>query len=335
MADQLPLFPPSTPVGRPPARSLRIAPLAPVSAETSIAAASSMFDEHLVREGKTENTRLAFASDLRLFAGRVGDARSVGGIRRSDLREFLTWMAEHRDEPCSAKTYARRVTTLKVFFSWLFLSGAIPEDPAAPLVHRRARAPLPLVLSDGEVASLLTAAWKIARHTEAPDPRPLLLVRLLLDTGLKKGELARLDVSDIARESQPPSLLVRYESASMANKQRRVTFSEIALGVLDRYQARYRPTGRLFDCTPRNLEYVLADLVSASGLPEKTSFETLRWTSALRGHRAGVGEDVLRERLGLSPITWAETRLKLELLAASVGPAIVVGEYFEQPLEDS
>lgn len=329
MADQLPLFPSIAPQGRSPAIPARVAPLAPVSAESSIAAASSMFDEHLGREGKTENTRLAFASDLRLFASRVGDARSVGGIRRDDLREFLTWMAEHREEPCSAKTYARRVTTLKVFFGWLAVSGAIAEDPAASLVHRRAQAPLPLILSDVEVASILEVASKVAVHPEKPDPRPLLLVRLLLDTGLKKGELARLQVTDIAMEARPPSLLVRYESSHWANKQRRVNFSDSTLNVLKSYRTRYQYAGRLFDCTPRNLEYVLEDLVAASGLPGKTSFETLRWTSALRAHRAGVAEDTLRDRLGLSPISWAQTRLKLELLAASVGPAIVVGEYFQ------
>lgn len=333
MSDQLPLFPKTAPRGRPAESPRRLAPLVPVSAESSLAAASGAFDEHLVREGKTENTRRAFASDLRLLAQRLGDARPVGGIQRSDLLTFLTWMAEHRDEPCSPKTYARRVTTLKVFFAWLFESGATPDDPAAALVHRRTRTGLPFVLSDGEVASLLAAGAQVMDHPESPDPRPLALVRLLLDTGLKKGELARLDVTDIARESLPPSLLVRYESARLAIKQRRVSFSASALIALDRYRARYRPTGRLFDCTPRNLEYVLTDLVAASGLPQRTSFETLRWTSALRAHRAGIQEDTLRERLGLSPITWAETRRKLELLAASVGPAIVVGEYFEQPAE--
>ena len=332
MADQLPLFPErseSPPRGRRPITEPRVAPLSPVSAETSLKAASASFDEHLVRDGKTENTRRAFASDLRLLSKRLGETRSVGGIRRNDLTAFLTWMAEHRDEPCSAKTYARRITTLKVFFSWLARLGATVEDPAAGLVHRRARTPLPLVLSDDEVAALLSTAALMTTHPDAPDPRPELLVRMLLDTGLKKGELARLEMADIAMQAQPASLLVRYESSRWASKQRRVNFSDTTLNALERYVARYRSSDRLFDCTPRNLEYVLADLVTVSGLPEKTSFETLRWTSALRAHRASVDEDTLRERLGLSPITWAETRRKLELLAASVGPAIVVGEFFE------
>ena len=72
----------------------------------------------------------------------------------------------------------------------------------------------------------------------------------------------------------------------------------------------------------------LLDLVRQAALPERTSFETLRWTSALRCWRSGMAPDVLSARLGLSPITWAETAQKLGLLAAGVGPATGVSEAF-------
>ena len=337
MAPQLPLFPEApVPVPRPTPRDApgtpeRVALLPPVQADTSLAAAATAFDEHLVRDGKTDNTRRAFASDLRLLAERLGSGRSVGAISVDDLQQFLTWMLEYRAQPCSDKTYARRVTTLKVFFGWLHDIGAIGRDPSRPLVHRRAVLPLPLVLTDDEVARLLASAQAVRSRRDAPDPRPALLVRLLLDTGLKKGELARLNVGDVdAGPDEPvPSLLVRYdESPRWKDKARRVTLSPHALGLLDEYTAHYQASGRLFACTPRNLEYVLEDLVAAAGLPPKTSFETLRWTSALRAWRSGMLPEDLRERLGLSPVTWADTKRKLELLAATVGPERGVGAWF-------
>lgn len=338
MDGQLPLFadapipPPRETPRDAPGTPERVAPLAPVVAETSLAAAATAFDEHLVREGKTDNTRRAFASDLRLLAERLGSGRAVGRVTVDDLQGFLTWMLEYRAQPCSDKTYARRVTTLKVFFGWLHEAGALRRDPSAPLVHRRALPPLPLVLTDDEVARLLAAAEAVRARTESPDPRPALLVRLLLDAGLKKGELARLAVADLdaAAADGASSLLVRYdERPRWQEKARRIDLSPHVAPLLAGYLRRYESTGRLFDCTPRNLEYVLEDVVAAAGLPARTSFETLRWTSALRAWRAGTDPEALRERLGLSPVTWADTRRKLELLAATVGPARGVGAWFD------
>lgn len=100
----------------------------------------------------------------------------MGAVTTEALEAFLAWMAAHRGEPCSPKTYARRVATLKAFFGWLRAIEAIPRDPALALVHRRADPPLPQVLSDAEVERLLATAqgrWTGA----AAGPRPALVVR--------------------------------------------------------------------------------------------------------------------------------------------------------------
>lgn len=301
-------------------------------ADSPLGAAAEAFDLHLAREGKTANTRRAFGSDLRLLAERLGAEKPVGSIGREDLERFLSWLLEGRGRPCSAKTYARRVTTLKVFFAWLQKEGAREDDPAAGLVHRRAMAPLPLVLTDDEVARLLAEAARRRTAARAADARPELLVRLLLDTGLKKGELSALRDADVSAEARPPQVLVRYDDPRWAEKERSVAFDAALLPVLAAYRAAYRPQERLFACTARNLEYVLAELVRSAELPPRCGFETLRWTSALRAWRAGVDEEAIRLRLGLSPITWSQTRRKLELLAPTAGPAKGVSERFPSPV---
>jgi integrase/recombinase XerD len=301
-----------------------------VQARTSLAAAATAFGEHLTRAGKTDNTRRAFLSDLRLLAEHAGADRPVGEFESDDLRAYLTWMREHRGRPCSAKTYARRLTSLKVFFAWLHERGAIAADPALPLIHRRAEPPLPLVLDDSQVARLL----KVARRPLAAmrvDARPALLIRLLLDTALKKGEVARLRASDVAASGPDPSLLVRYDDPRWADKERRVEFSTFVAPLLEVYLEQHSGAERLFDCTARNLEYVLTELVEQADLPPRTSFETLRWTSATRAWRAGVEEDALREALGLSSITWVGTVRKLALLAGTTGDERVAQRWFPEP----
>ena len=47
-----------------------------------------------------------------------------------------------------AKSYARRLTTLKVFFGWLTAAEVLDRDSAAPLIHVHPTTPFPEVLSD-------------------------------------------------------------------------------------------------------------------------------------------------------------------------------------------
>ena len=51
----------------------------------------------------------------------------------------------------------------------------------------------------------------------------------------------------------------------------------------------------------------------------QVGFETLRWTSAVRDFRTGVPEDRLRQKMGLTKISWRETREKIYKLAGRTG----------------
>ncbi len=67
-------------------------------------------------------------------------------------------MQTERGTPCSPKTLARRITSLKVLFGWLHGVGVIGTDPAAPVAQQPARPPLPVILRDEEVKRLLRTA---------------------------------------------------------------------------------------------------------------------------------------------------------------------------------
>jgi integrase/recombinase XerD len=58
-------------------------------------------------------------------------------------------------------------------------------------------------------------------------------------------------------------------------------------------------------------------VAEAAEIPKgRLSFENLRWASALYDYRRGVEPDAIREKLGLSKITWRETKSKLDKLKA-------------------
>jgi integrase/recombinase XerD len=282
---------------------------------SSLSAAIGAFHDYMIRQGFAENTVKAFLADLRLLGKHRGLNVPVSEFGTQELNDFLTWMRHYRGVPCSPKTYARRVTTLKVFFSWLRETNVLPRDPAAGVVHNRVVTPMPQILHDDQVEQLLTAARSLMAG-EAADARPYLLASLLLHTGIKKGECMDISLNDIDRSNPAaPALFIRYRNPRMHHKERKLALPASLMPALDRYLAAYQPRQKLFECTARNLEYVLHDTATLAGLPEGVSFETLRWTSAVRDFRSGMDLNHLRKKLGLSQISWYETVEKLKKLA--------------------
>ena len=286
--------------------------------ETSLAAALGPFQDHMIRQRFTENTIKAFLSDLRLLGKYVGAGTPVGEIGTKKLNDFLTWMLHKRGVPCSPKTYARRVTTLKVFFGWLTDSQTLPVDPAAPVVQQSVSAPLAEILYDDQVEKVLEVTRGLL-EAERSDARPHLLVSLLLQTGIKKGECMKIQLRHVdSSDPQNPTVFIRYDNPRYRHKERKLKLPTDWVPAFQQYQAQYQPQERLFECTARNLEYVLHDVARLAELPP-ISFEMLRWTSAVRNYKAGMDHDKLRQKMGLSRVSWQETSRKLAKLA---GPGL-------------
>ncbi len=281
-----------------------------------LSAAIDPFLDHLRQEGRSPHTIAAFKSDLGLACEFFGDDMPLKQFPPPRLNRFMEWIEHGRGAPCSRKTYARRVTTLKVFFQFLVEQNILAHSPAEALLQRSGAAPLQPTLSDVQIDRLL-AHTAMLRLADEPDARPNLLLRLLLDTGIKKSECMALTPEHIIRDDPTnPVLVVRYRRPHNVYKERRIALDPDWLHVLDEYLAQYQPPETIFDCTARNLEYILRDVAQGAGVEGKVSFEVLRWTSFVRDYRRGVDLDKLREKAGLSRISWRETGDKIKRLAA-------------------
>lgn len=292
----------------------------PLTRESSIQAALGLFEVHMRDEGLALNTVKAFASDIRLVGKYLGIGQPVGEISTKNLNDYLNWLLYERGVPCSPKSYARRVTTVKVFFKWLHEMGVIASDPALPVIQQSVSSPVPMNLPselDVEQALKVTETMRQGADGQKPDARPHLLLTLLLKTGIKKGEAMAIVSNHIdSSNPQEPVLFVRYANPQLRYKERKLPLEPAWLEVLDEYLRQYKPHDTLFTCTARNLEYILTDVGEACGLEQGIiSFENLRWVSALWDWQQKVEPDEIRQKLGLSKITWREMRGKLEQLA--------------------
>lgn len=291
----------------------------PLTADSSLQAALGLFEKHMQEEGFSINTVKAFASDIRLLGRYLGIGQPIGQIATKNLNDFLDWLSTERGVPCSPKSYARRVTTLKVFFGWLHEIGVLPRDPSAAVIQRSVSSPLAQAPLEGDLNRALAVAQSMREGTgEAkPDARPYLLLTLLLQTAIKKGEAMAIVPNHIdGSNPDQPYLYVRYANPRLRYKERKLPLEPGWMDVLQEYLDQYRPTDTLFTCTARNLEYILGDVAEAAGLnPALLSFENLRWASALRDWGNNVEPDDIRQKLGLSKIAWRETKAKLRKMA--------------------
>jgi integrase/recombinase XerD len=283
---------------------------------SSVNAAITAFHEHMRQQGFSDNTIKAFGGDLNIFRKYIGSSKPAAEVTSQDIQNFMHYLRYQRGIPCSMKSYQRRLTSIKVFFNYLYAQGVTESDPAATVAHQPVIVPLPEILNTSQVERLLKTTRELLTAPK-PDARPHLLVTLLLTTGMKKSEAMaiRLGDIDLAHPDQP-FVMIRYDDPRRWHKERKLRLPPDFHVTLKQYVEQYQPRERIFECTPRNLEYVLADVAQMAGLVGKVSFEVLRWTSAVRDSASGMRDETLRQKLGLSTITWQDAGGKIKRLAA-------------------
>ena len=285
-----------------------LAPLPPIDGATSMAGVALPYRNYLLLSDHTTHTVDCFLSDLRLLTRHVGNDTPIGEVRQAQLVDWLMFLKWGGADKPAPKTIARRVTFLKNFFGWLANEAVLAENLAQGLVLTRPLPPLPDLLFEDELALLMGAA--------ASDVRCHVLLLLVLEGGLKKEELLALspdwvDLSDPAS----PTVAVRLPGQGRPQRDRLIALPAHFTSVYQHYVAIYRPQAAVFECTDRNLTYILARAVKRATLTKRVTLQLLRDCFAVRQLRAGVPLPELREKLGLTDEAWYETQTKYRKLA--------------------
>ncbi len=293
-------------------------PAAHITANTPLLPAIRAWEMYLLDQSRSPYTVKAFVGDLQLLAAHMPPDRPVGTITTKDLNQFLQWLQNGRGIPCSPKSLARRITSIKAFFRWLAQSGRISPDPAEKVLQQSVMSPLPIILTPEEEQRVIEVAYKY-RVAKKPDARPYTLLMLLLTTGIKKGECLALNVNHIDLESPGgPILFIRYATPRSRYKERKIDLTPEWVDSYREYLAQYTPRDTIFPWSPRRLEYLLEDLGEEAGLEKHLSFDMCRWTSVLNDWRAGLEHDLIRQKMGISKIQWREINFKLRRLSGEV-----------------
>lgn len=290
-----------------------------LSDTTLLQPAIQAWQYYLNDQGRSPHTVKAFIADLNLLDGYLAPDKTIGDISHKDLQSFTEWLENDRGVPCSPKSLSRRITSIKSFFRWLQKGGVILSDPAETIVQRSVTSPLADVLTQDEVQKALETANRF-RQGDKPDARPYTLLKLLLETAIKKGECRNIGLNHLSIDDpQNASLFIRYTNPRYRYKERKIALSPEWVEAFNEYASQYEPVERLFPWTARRLEYILEDITAAGGFEKRISFDMCRWTAALTDLMNGMDPEKIRQKLGVSKIQFREVRLKLRKLALQQG----------------
>ena len=286
-----------------------------ITASTLMPAAIRGWQIYLNDQGRSNHTVKAFLGDVNLLANHLPPDLSIGNVSTKDINHFLQWLQNGRGVPCSPKSLARRITSIKAFFRWLHQSGRISADPAEKVLQQSVIRPLPEVLTTPDQEALLQAV-RALRTGKKPDARPYTLLALLLTTGIKKGERLLINLNHIDLEAKDgPVLFVRYPGTRNRYKERKIDLTQDWLEAYREYVDQYNPKDTIFPWSPRRLEYLLEEIGGLAGLTKHLSFDMCRWSCALRDWRSDMEREAIRQKLGISKIQWREISMKLRQLA--------------------
>jgi integrase/recombinase XerD len=286
-----------------------------ITPQTALLPAIRAWEIYLQDQGRSLYTIKAFVGDLQLLASYLPADRTLGAVSTNDLNHFLQWLQKGRGVPCSPKSLARRITSIKSFFRWIHQAGVLVVDPAEKVIQQSVMSPLPVVLTQDETERVLETA-NTYRKAQKPDARPYTLLALILETGIKKGECLALTLNHVDLDApNGPILFIRYNSPSNRYKERKIPLSAEWIESYKEYLEKYKPTERIFPWSPRRLEYLLEAIGNEAGLEKHLSFDMCRWTCALDQWEAGIDSEKIRQTLGISKIQWREISLKLRQLA--------------------
>ena len=171
-----------------------IVPQAPGSAnDLQIEAAIPSYGRHLRaanRSPATIKTYLSALDGLHRYLQAQGMPTGLRAIRREHLEAYLVSLQDAGKKPATVSIAYR---SLQPFWKWAVAEDEIPTSPMERMKPPIVPEAPPPVLTPDQLQALL----KVCEGSTFEARRDAAIVRLLLDTGMRRGELVGLKVDDI------------------------------------------------------------------------------------------------------------------------------------------
>jgi site-specific recombinase XerD len=143
---------------------------------------------------------------------------------RADVEDFIAHVLATR----SRGTAGVRYRSLRQWFKWLAAEDEV-DDPMVGMSHPKLEEKPPPIIPDDHLRALL----EVTKGREFNDRRDHAIIRILIDTGMRREELASLNVTDVDLDNA-----VILLQRSKTGTGRLVPIGTKAVAAIDRYRRR-------------------------------------------------------------------------------------------------
>jgi site-specific recombinase XerD len=261
-------------------------------------------DVYLASRNLAPRTRREYSNDLKSLIAFLVDGCALHSPTQV-LKTHLDGYFAHLDgKGYSGAARRRQYSSIRSFFLFLLELGAIDIDPTKKLIPPEREYKEPRVLTEGEYKRLQLV---VSQDPSFSAKRDIALIELLLQTGLRLSEAARLSTASIelpakiAKDGPPGSVHV----LGKGRKDRTLTLNWKACRTLKEYLS-IRPDVEdpaLFlskfkaGMSPRAVERTVAKHLDAAHIPN-ASVHTLRHTFATHHVKNGTNLNTVKDMLG-------------------------------------
>ena len=154
--------------------------------------ANSQFKNYLSEKGRSGSTIVAYGKDIAQLVDYLAQGKKsfVHEVTKDDLSNFLDKLSKEGYTP---KSISRKINSIRTFYRFLKVTNNITDDPSLLVEHPKYQLAPPRILTPTEYRALRDAARNDARMSA--------IIELLLQTGIRIGELTNLRLSDVTKDS--------------------------------------------------------------------------------------------------------------------------------------
>ncbi|PIP15314.1 hypothetical protein COW98_04440 [Candidatus Roizmanbacteria bacterium CG22_combo_CG10-13_8_21_14_all_35_9] len=260
------------------------------------------FIKNLQSQEKSSFTIVAYKKDLEQFVGYL-TSQEIADIREVKKETIDGFINKLLSENYTKKSASRKLNSIRTFFRFLKQEGVISQNPSLDVSHPKYVSSPPRIFTKLEYRAL--------RDFAREDLRTYALVEILLQTGVKIGELANIRINDI----KDASLFIRSYGKT---PERNIPLNKVVKKAVDNY-FKVRPSSKddhLFitrtghSLLIRNIRQIISRCFREIGI-ENATVNDLRNTFIAHQLRNGISIEYIAKLVGHRRLSSTERFLNL------------------------
>lgn len=183
------------------------------------------FTKDLQDKGRSPATVTAYTKDIEQLLN-FFESKAISNFTDVAIEDLEAFKSDLQANNYTPKSVSRKINSTRTFFKFLLDGGNINDNPSDKLAHPKFEIKPPRVLTEMEYRAL--------RDVSRVDTRLYAIVELLLQSGIRIGELANLSIHDI-KTSGDGKINYLYIKAQGSHEPRKVPLNNLAYKAIQDY----------------------------------------------------------------------------------------------------